>query len=442
MAYDKILPIRRRLDDRLRYVLNEEKTHLSAALSYIGDTAKTQGCLISALNCDLSRPYQDMRETKRRWDKTGGVQGYHIIHSFAPGEVTPQEAHEAGVEFAHRLLGDRFEVVIATHTDRDHPHCHIVFNSVSFQDGSRYRDDFKAYFVDIRGVSNEVSRERGLSVINPEGQGQPYAAWAAERQGRATLRDLIREDLDAALTVSYTYKALLSHLRAQGYELRLDRKHPAVRPPGGSRFIRLNSLGSGYTEADLKARVREGRTGMPAAEPSKPLPIPPSKPMRRYRVVRGVLPQARRRPRGFRALYLYYIHLLTAPRRSRRYVPFQVRKEALRLERYKAQFYLLRAYRVDTPDQLAMLTDAFQAELDALTEQRKGLYRQQRRGREVSGELEQVNARLRQTRRRWKLCVQTSQDQPVIRQAVQMYREEARSKKQAHNKERRDDRWM
>ena len=253
---------------------------------------------------------------------------------------------------------------------------------------------------------------------------------------------MVQKDLDAALTVSYTYKALLSHLRAQGYELRLDRKHPAVRPPGGSRFIRLNSLGSGYTEADLKARVREGRTGMPAAEPSKPLPIPPSKPMRRYRVVRGVLPQARRRPRGFRALYLYYIHLLTAPRRSRRYVPFQVRKEALRLERYKAQFYLLRAYRVDTPDQLAMLTDAFQAELDALTEQRKGLYRQQRRGREVSGELEQVNARLRQTRRRWKLCVQTSQDQPVIRQAVQMYREEARSKKQAHNKERRDDRWM
>ena len=87
-----------------------------------------------------------VRATKRRWDKKGGVLGYHIIHSYAPGEVTPDEAHAAGVEFARRLLGDKYEVVVATHVDRAHLHCHIVFNSVSFVDGKKYRSDFQSYF--------------------------------------------------------------------------------------------------------------------------------------------------------------------------------------------------------------------------------------------------------------------------------------------------------
>ena len=441
MAYDKILPIRGRLDDRLRYVLNEEKTHLPAALGYIGDSVKTQGQLVTALNCGLDRPYQDMKETKRRWDKTGGVQGYHIIHSFAPGEVTAQAAHEAGVEFARRLLGDRFEAVVATHTDHEHLHCHVVFNSVSFLDGSRYRDDFKAYFHDIRGVSNAVSRERGLSVIEPEGRGRPYAEWAAEKQGRPTIRALVRADLDAALARAYTYKALLARLRELGYELREDRKHPAVRPPGGSRFIRLDSLGPGYTVEDLKARVAGSwEAPPPQAVPALP-PVPAPRPVRRYKVTRGVLPRVWRRPRSFRALYLYYLYLLTGPRRARRPVPFQVRKEVLRLERYKAQFYFLRAYRVDTTAQLSMLTDAFQADVDALTERRKELYRRKREGYEVSGALEGINERLRQARRGQRLCAQVTQDQPDIRRQVQAYRQEAREDK-TKIKERRADRWM
>jgi len=164
MAYDKIIPIRSRLDHCIDYVLNPEKT---AGLEL-------------AMNCSLDSAYKDMTETKQRWDKSGGVLGYHIIHSFAPGEVSPEQAHAAGVKFAQQLLGDRFEVIVATHVDREHLHCHIVCNSVSFVDGKKYRDDFKAYFGDIRTVSNEVSREQGLSVIEPKRTGKHYAEWNAE----------------------------------------------------------------------------------------------------------------------------------------------------------------------------------------------------------------------------------------------------------------------
>ena len=160
MAYDKIITLRGRMDHCIDYVLNEEKTGLAHALAYVENPSKTRQ-LVTGINCGAETALADMRATKRRWDKKGGILGYHIIHSYAPGEVTPEEAHAAGVEFAQRLLGDRYEAVVATHLDREHLHCHIVFNSVSFVDGKKYRSDFKSYFEDLRGISNEVSRERG-----------------------------------------------------------------------------------------------------------------------------------------------------------------------------------------------------------------------------------------------------------------------------------------
>ena len=85
-------------------------------------------CYESAINCDKARAYEDMLATKQRWGKEYRKRkGYHIIQSFAPGEVTPDEAHAVGVEFAHRLLSKRYEVIVTTHLDKAHLHNHIVF---------------------------------------------------------------------------------------------------------------------------------------------------------------------------------------------------------------------------------------------------------------------------------------------------------------------------
>lgn len=222
MAYDKIIPIRRRLDHCLAYAANEHKTDLAAALHYIGNERKTAppyaDSLRTGINCTVEIAYAEMQETKSRWNKCGGILGYHIIHSYAPGEVTPQEAHAAGVEFARRLLGERYEAVVATHLDREHLHCHIVFNSVSLVDGSKYRSDFKSYFGTLRGTSNAVSRERGLSVIEPEHEGRHYAEWDAEKHSRPTVRGTVRADVDAALLRARSFSDFLTRLRAQGYE--------------------------------------------------------------------------------------------------------------------------------------------------------------------------------------------------------------------------------
>ena len=438
MAYDKIIPIRRRLDHCLAYAANEHKTDLAAALHYIGNERKTApphaDSLQTGINCTVETAYAEMQATKRRWDKCGGILGYHIIHSYAPGEVTPQEAHAAGVEFACRLLGERYEAVVATHLDREHLHCHIVFNSVSLVDGSKYRSDFKSYFGTLRGTSNAVSRERGLSVIEPEHEGRHYTEWDAEKHSRPTVRGMVRADVDAALLRSRSFSDFLTRLRAQGYEVRTGGKYLAVRPSGSSRYVRLKSLGEDYTEDAIRARL-----AVPRAERQLPQPDKPPRKVKRYRVYAPMPP--RKKVKGFHALYLYYVYLLRGktPKRSRP-VPFTIRQEAAKLRRYQRQFRFLRENRIETVQELSMLHDALQAQIDALVERRKGLYEWKRRGMDVTRELSAVNERLRQARRSLNLCRSIEADIPRLQTQTQQYREQRTEKEPEKRKHKQQER--
>ena len=444
MAYDKIITIRSRLDHCMDYVLNHEKTDMSTVLSYIGRADKNtlpdgKSVLETAINCELSSAYQDMIQTKRRWGKPGGVLGYHLIHSFAPGEVTPEQAHAVGVEFASRLLGDRYEVVVSTHLDREHLHCHILFNSVSFVDGTKYKNTFKDYFGDIRGISNEVSRANGLSVIDPDGHGKHYAEWNAEAQGKPTIRGLVRQDIDAAIAGAYTMKTFWQQLEALGYTIKRgpNVKHTAVKPPGGQKFIRLDGLGDGYTEADIQSRLSAVRSGeMPPPTAFSPGLTQWLTPGRRYRPM-GALSSKPRKLRGFRALYFKYLYLLGAvPKHSRRKRPALVsRTEIIQFDRYQEQFQYLMKHRIETDHQLSMQYDALQAEIDALTEQRRGLYQVRRSGLggdTVSEEITNLTNRLRGLRRELKLCVRIEDDLSKVEAAV--HAEQTNDKSVSHEK--------
>ena len=438
MAYDKIIPIKGRLDHCVNYVLNPEKTDLGRVLEYIENADKTitpdgKAVLETAINCQLETAYREMMDTKKRWSKRGGVLGYHLVHSYAPGEVTPEQAHAIGVEFAQQLLQGKYEVVVSTHLDHDHIHNHILFNSVSCLDGKKYRDNFKAYYGDIRGVSNAVSRKHGLSVITPEGSGKHYAEWDAQRKGKQTVRGLIKQDIDAVIEQSFTYATFLSGLRKLGYEIKSGSniKHTAVKPPGGARFVRLDSLGEGYTEDDIKQRLSASRSGSapkPQAQTRSTLP-------KRYTCSRGTVPRKGQKLRGFRALYVHYLYFLglQKPGPKRKYIPFPVRKEVTKLHRYKAQFSLLQQYRIETDTQLDMLKDALQAEIDALTGQRKSLYKQSRQGEEVSGQIDAINTKLRQLRQRIRLCDHIAEDTPRIKAQLQQC-EQAEKEAQAKSK--------
>ena len=435
MAYDKIIVVRARLDNRIRYALNEAKTQ----------RLENGQVLQAAINCQLNTAYREMLETKRRWDKEKRpIQGYHIIHSFSPGEVTPEQAHRLSVEFAERLLQGRFEAVVATHIDHGHIHAHIVFNSVSCTDGKMFRDDFKAYYGDIRGISNEISRENDLSVIEPKGKGKHYAEWDAERNGKETVRGLIRQDIDAALDSAFTLQSFYDALQKRGYTVKrgANVKHTAIKPPGSDRFIRLDSLGDGYTEADIRERLNRSRT-----EPEKPEPMtaaPLYIPKSRYKIKRRSPTYGKRQKlSGLRRLYLHYLYLLSPPRSRRLPVPFPVRAEVRKLDQYKRHFALLHKYRINSESQLSMLADALQADIDSLVFSRRELYRRQRRGEDMSAEIKEISLALRPIRRELKCCQQVADRIPQIQEHIRLDRqaEEQHKSEKTKPKERRHDLW-
>ena len=431
MAYDKIRVIHTRLDNSIRYVMNAKKTI----------DASTGAVLIGGINCFPNTAYLDMMQTKRRWDKANRrIQGYHVIHSFAPGEVTPEKAQEIGMELARRLVGDRFEAVVSTHTDHNHVHCHIVFNSVSCMDGKMYRDNFKAYFGDIRGISNEISRENNLSVIEPKSKGKHYAEWNAEQSGKPTVRGLIRQNIDAALIESFTLQSFYEALQKRGYTIKrgANVKHTAVKPPGSDRFIRLDSLGDGYTEADIRDRLNRSRTEPDVQE----MPVRIYLPQKRYKVKRrSPARREKRRLSGLRRLYLHYLYLLSPPRPRRRPVPFPVRAEVRRLDQYKWQFALLHKYRINNESQLSMLADALQADIDSLVLSRRELYRRKRGGEDVSAEIKEISFALRPIRRELKCCQQIKKRIPQLQEHIRLDRqaaEQVRSEKTKTQKRRHE----
>lgn len=167
MAITKIWSVKSRLDSTLNYIANPDKTALKpdidareGLIKYIKNENKTEQCkYVTAYGCSEETPFYDMLETQKRFERThrkNGVVAYHIVQSFKKFETTPEIAHKCGRELVERLFQDKYECVIATHLDHDHLHNHIVINATSFVDGTKYKNKFKDYFVDIRGASDRI----------------------------------------------------------------------------------------------------------------------------------------------------------------------------------------------------------------------------------------------------------------------------------------------
>ena len=439
MAYTKIFAIRARLDDRVKYAVNAEKTELNEKIGYAADLVKTSSVrFVTALNCKSAETAFDvMRKTKEKFGKTGGVLGYHFIQSFAPGEVTPEQAHEIGCEFARRLFGEDFEAVIGTHLDKAHPHNHIVVNSVSRTDGHKYHSSPESYYNDVRGTSDALCRENDLSVITPQGKGKHYAEWKAEQDGKPTVRGVIRTDIDAIIHQAYTYDSFLMLLRKNGYEVRRgpNRKYTTVKPPGAKRAIRLDSLGEGYTEADILLRLsRQRHSGM--------TPLIIAHTVKCYRI-KGKLSTVRKKKiTGFHALYLRYLYLLRGGRRKK--LPFSVKREVIHLERYEQQFKYLLSSGITTAAELEQRIRVLEWDIRLLEEQRKPLYQERRNTSDeeaqakYSAEIQQQTAALREKRREVRLCRRIQADIPRVSQQCQQAqaeRQENLKNKEEHEHE-------
>lgn len=263
MAYTSIIPVRR-LDRAVDYVRDKTKTtrgpkSLQDAVDYALNREKTESdCFETGLSCVCETAFEDMRDTVQRWQQTDGVQGYHLVQSFAEGEVTPELAHQIGVELAEQLLQGRFQAVVTTHLNTKHYHNHIVWCSVALDNGRKYHSNAKSYYTEVRARSDALCRKYGLSVIeDPQGERgkKQYAKWQAEETGKPTWRTLIRQDIEEAVSQCVTWSQFVRALERQGYEIRMGRKYPTLRPPGKERFVRFKTLGKQYIPEAIKQRI-------------------------------------------------------------------------------------------------------------------------------------------------------------------------------------------
>lgn len=231
--------------------------HLANTITYITDPLKTdKGRYVCGYNCLPEAALAQMIETKKRNNKMGKRQGYHIVISFEKGEVDADTAFEIVGKFVKEYLGKSFEAVYSVHNDTNCMHGHVVFNSVRCTDGLKYsykKGDWKKY---IQPIVNHLCTEYGLSTINLDdpSENKENKEWNQGRQGKFAWGDMVRRDLDASVTESADFQDFIYRLKVRGYEIKFG-KHMAVKLPDMERFQKLYTLGEDYTEEILRVRL-------------------------------------------------------------------------------------------------------------------------------------------------------------------------------------------
>jgi len=232
---------------------------LADRTDYSQNAAKTNdGEFISSFECDPKTADEEFLLSKRQYQhKTGRQQkndtiAYQIRQSFKPGEVTPEEANQVGYETAMRWTKGKHAFIVATHIDKAHIHNHIIYNSTTV-DGSRKFDNFFLSGLAVQKLSDRVCAEHGLSIITPK----PYRERVkrTDYPKRRSQRDDLCEAIDNVLKEKpKDFAEFLQSLSAMGYEFK-DGKQPAFKGKGQKRFIRLRSLGDGYSKEELRAVI-------------------------------------------------------------------------------------------------------------------------------------------------------------------------------------------
>lgn len=410
----------------MQYALNEKKSsrrenaeNLRSILGEAMNRDRTEQDLFqSALGCTLESPFADMLAVKAQWRKLGGVEGYHLVQSFAPGEIAPELAHQIGLELAQRLLGGEFQAVVSTHLNTRCVHNHIVWNSVSLVDGRKYRSNEKSYYTQVRRISDELCRKYGLSLIQPGRTGQPgrpYAQWQAEQEGKPTWKTPIQRDVDAAIARALTWRQFVREMEGRGYAFHFDRKYPTLTPPRRQRPVRLKTLGWQYTPESIQRRILA------------PKRTPAGK-NRRYRL-RGKLPPPLK---GLQALYYSYLYKMGAFPRKPGKISYAVRQDIRNLDKRIQQMEFVFRNHIEDRGQLREMQSQAERQIQELIAQRKKLYRTNPGCPESKAITEEI-ANLRKTVR---LCKAVEEHSLEIEKQLRQSQQREKQKTKETQKER------
>lgn len=238
--------------------VTNSKATLSKTISYISKDEKTEEKLISGENCYPSTALEEMQATKEQFNKLEGRQYYHYVQSFSKtDDITPEKAHQIGKEWAEKNFKG-YEVLMATHKDREHIHNHFVVNSVSFEDGRKFHSS-KKDLEQLKESSDKICEREGFSVIKEKGLSQEITSY---NQGKYQLFKRLENGenvksyvidtaiaVDKALDKSTSKENFIENMEKQGYKVNWSdtRKYITFTTPGGEK-VRNNNLEKTFKE--------------------------------------------------------------------------------------------------------------------------------------------------------------------------------------------------
>lgn len=286
MATTKIWKIKNRFDVVIEYISNKDKTENKK--------------YVTGINCMADIAYKEMSITKEQFNKTGGILGFHAYQSFKGCEVTSDEAHEIGIRLAEELWGDRFQVIVATHTNTKNVHNHFFINSVSFVDGKKYYDN-KINYAIMRRTSDDLCKEYELQTL----QEKDFYKNISNRYARGSkYLDAVQNDIDHAISQARVYNDFTKILTKMGYELKHENNKMSIRKPPYKRYIRVErTFGEEYTMNSITFRIKHTIAFK--------VPFPEFHTLTgRYKRKSKTSIRNKPKAKGLRALYLYYCYLL------------------------------------------------------------------------------------------------------------------------------------
>ena len=253
---------------------------ISDIIDYTENPQKTDGGrLITSWQCDSRIADAEFLFTKNQYiQKTGRVRGednviaYHLRQSFVPGEITPEDANRLGCELAKRFTKGNHAYIVCTHIDKAHIHNHVIWNSTALSQTRKFRN-FWGSSRAVRRLNDTICIENGCSIVeNPKRHGKSYNKWLGDKK-KPSHRERICTAIDDALTQKPdSFETLLELLRQAGYEVK-GKKVPSLLGSEQKKSIRMDTLGDGYTPADLRAVIAGEKAHTPqknAAAPVKP----------------------------------------------------------------------------------------------------------------------------------------------------------------------------
>ena len=231
-------------------------THLKNALEYIQNPDKTEECiLVGGINCLPDTVFEQMEETKNIFHKTGKRQGYHVIISFSPEEkVTAEQAMYVLEHFAKDVLGDDYEAVYAVHTDREHMHGHLIWNSVSMTTGKKYNSPKGNWKNHLQPITNKYCDELGLSIMPAEYSRNPKNISRGKWEKEMSMKEIILRDAKMCAYAAGNVEHFKYLMKRLGYVFKKD-AWMEVQAPGFRYYHKLAKLDEMFSEDMLRHYV-------------------------------------------------------------------------------------------------------------------------------------------------------------------------------------------